>query len=72
LLKNYQDPFLEGLEMKDEKEKVKMYKTYNPLNKPSAKYWENKKDFFVCQTGTKQNFNQNITDVFQKIIFLLI
>lgn len=49
--------------MKDEKEKVKLYKTYNPLNKPSAKYWDNKKDFFVCQTGTKQNFNPNITDV---------
>ena len=59
------DSFLHGLglEFKGNNEKVNIFKAYNPLNKPRAKYWDNKKEFFVCQTGTKQNHNPNVTQV---------
>lgn len=57
------DGLLQGLEVQDEKERVKLFKVYNPLLKPKAKYWDKKKDNFVCSSGSKKNFNSHITDV---------
>jgi len=54
---------LQGVEMQEEEERVKLYKTFNPLTKGKAKYWDNKKSFFVCETGTIANHNVHITTV---------
>ncbi len=55
--------YLDGLEEIGNTEKVKLYKAYNPTTKPRAKYWDTKKELFVCQTGTKQNLNPLVTQV---------
>lgn len=54
---------LEGVEGIDETDRFKNFKLYNPANKAKAKFWDNKKETFVCQVGAKQNYNQVITDV---------
>jgi hypothetical protein len=41
----------------------KNFRVYNPMNKSRAKYWDSKKETFVCQTGAKVNHNPHITDV---------
>lgn len=57
------DPMLKGVEMQDEVERVKQYKTFNPLTKGKAQYWDKKKNFFVCEVGTVANHNTHITTV---------
>jgi DNA polymerase lambda len=65
---DWEGTVLDGIEGFDTSSDFKQFKVYDPTTKPRAKYWQSKKETFVCQTGAKHNFNAHITDELEKLL----
>lgn len=49
-------------------QELKEFKVYNPMVKQRGQYVDSKKEFFVCQSGVKENMNKHLTEPLEKIM----